>query len=174
MSLCCWGQLGVMVWTPETAESASFWICYSTSYLFFWHFCWLQWLTGQFGDVWLFIIFVGVSSSELKPFILDWFFFLKFVFCHMTFIRCQFVNTPSLRHEVFALHVQTLRVALCEWLHVTCTGQTYGFCFKIFLWVTKVQKHQQVFSIISIIITLVTWFVLQPGKVTVAHWGYSK
>lgn len=51
---------------------------------------------------------------------------------------------------------------------VTCKGQTYDFCFWIILWVIPV------FSIISIIIILVACSVPQPGKVTVAHRGYSK
>lgn len=38
-------------------------------------FFWLLWLTRQFGHVWLFIIFQGVSDLELKSLIVDWFFY---------------------------------------------------------------------------------------------------
>lgn len=40
----------------------------------FQYFSWLLWLTRQFGHVWLFIIFQGVSDLELKSFIVDRFF----------------------------------------------------------------------------------------------------
>lgn len=87
-------------------------------FIFCLFFFWWQWLTGQFGDVWLFIISEGVSGLELKSFILDWFSrFFFFFFYHMTFTLCQSVNTPSLSHGVF-IHIYTLRVALCERLHV--------------------------------------------------------
>lgn len=94
-----------------------------------WNFCWSQWLTEQFGDVWLFIISGGVSGLELKSFILDWFSrSLFFFFYHLTFTLCQSVNTPCLNHGVFAY--PCLYSQSC-WL-VTCHRHRQPIIFSFF------------------------------------------
>lgn len=145
----------------------------------FCHFCWLQWLTGQFGDVWLFIISEGVSGLELKSFILDWFSRSLF------FLSLDLYTLPVCQHSYS--ESWSIRLSMStpsELLYVRWLQTTYIF-FTFLLGVTDIQTHHQAFSIITILVTitfssnsiiiiLVACFALQPGKVTVSHWAYSK
>lgn len=131
------------------------------------HFCWLQWLTGQFGDVWFFIISEDVSGLELKSFILDWFSrsFVFFIFYHMTFTLCQPVNTPNLSHGGYAyLYLHTFFSYFSQG-HIN-SKYTSQVSSLITIPITNA------FRIISIIIILIMCFVLYPGKVTVTRWQY--
>lgn len=143
MSHCCWGGSYSVNIRHGSIQFLLGLLFPLLPVFIFCHFCWLQWLTRQFGDVWLFIISEGVSGLELKSFILDWFSrsYLLFFFITWPLHSASLSTLLFWVVECSLIHVYTLRV-VCEWLRVTGTDSLYiyierflfYFFFHIFSW----------------------------------------
>lgn len=127
----------------------------------FCHFCWLLWLTRQFGDVWLFIISEGVTGTGIKILYIG-LIFLEGVFIYlfiyfsypMTFTLYSLsVNRLILKLGALPYQCSPLRFYVNVYVSQALTANLVGvFFFRFFFSCTSSWTRAPTCLCISIIV----------------------